>query len=1257
MPKILWKDIWIEIRHSLGRFLSILCIVALGVAFFAGIKASAPDMKHSADVYFDNYNTQDIQVFSTLGLTEEDVDEILKIKGVEDVQPLFTIDALTHLESSELVYQIFSLPKHEDINQVRLVDGRMPSKPNECLIEAPSATNELFGSYKIGDTISLYSGTKDNLSDTLKNTKFKVVGTCYTTRYLSYEKGTSSIGSGKINGFLFIPEENIKPDFYTEIDVTVTGAKDINTYTDEYFDLVNPVMERIEEIADDQVQLRIASQQKEVDKAQKKFDKEMKTAWKEIDKAKGNLQKGKNEIKKNQHKLDKAKADLDHGWNEYRKQAQQVDENLPKIIDGIRQIEEQEQKLPSLEAKLADLKKQKEELIQTKEELNQNRSQLEQAAKTIEFLEKIQDTKDELLNKREQVLVDVNLRNELIAQRDLITSKMNQITSIEAEIARLNTLKTQRPGTLVQIDINQAAIDDLIRRKNLGLITEDTYNHLMPLYEAEKTRLQNKLAEIDQADVTIQSLKAQQAQLENELGENPLNTLNSMNAQIAGIDKKYNGVNPSIILQGIDAAIQEADKHGFPQEEIKKIIEQCGGDPRDLLIQLDEGLAQIDKNLPLLENGIAQLENGIHQIHNASAKKQELLQLQQELLSAYPKLQQAYQQLSNGQAEYMSGLQQLENAKIELNKGEKELEKNENKLLKEKSKATKKIQEAQDQISSLKGEWIVLDRDSFYSYRDYEACADRMDGIASVFPVFFFLVAALVCMTTMTRMVAEQRTEIGTLKALGYSKLQISMKYIMYAFIASVAGSAIGCLIGMFVFPYIIFTAWNTMYNIETIRFAFQPGLMLMASVAVTGITLLATLLSIYKELMEVPSQLMRPKAGKAGKKILLEKIPCLWNHVSFLKKVTIRNIFRYKKRFLMTVIGISGCSALLVAGFGINDSISDIVVKQFNEIYHYDASMTLDEDSKRSEKELMNLSEVDSYFKEENIPVSIHIDDKDISGVVHIIDDNRIDAFEDFTTLRDMHSKEPIPLTDNGLYINEKMAQKMKLHVGDRVSFKDTNDTVIKGKVAGIYENYVGHNIYVTKSVYNRWSSSAKTSINYLLKTSDQSSEFERTLGSKLMNIHGAKSVTFYSALQKNFMDMIGSIKMIVVVLVISAAALAFVVLYNLSNVNISERLREIATIKVLGFTEKEVNQYVNRESLVLAFIGAVAGLFVGIGLHHLIMNLAELDDIMFGRTIAPFSFLISFILTMIFAIFVNYAMKFKLRKIKMVESLKAVE
>ncbi len=1119
MPKILWKDLFVEIRHSLGRFFSILCIVALGVAFFAGIKASAPDMKYSADTYFDKYDTQDIQVFSTIGLRRSDIDAIRKLDGVENVQALHSMDALTRLGASELVYKIFSLPDNSTINKIRLVEGRMPENDKECLLEAPNVQNELFEGYKIGDTIKLYSGTEEPLSDSLKYDEYKVVGTCYWPRYLSYEKGTSSIGSGSVNSFIFIPEADFKTDYYTEVDVTVKGARQLNTYADAYFDVVDPVLGRIENIADEQVEAQIASEQKTIDDARKELLEKMEDGQKQIKEAKEQLQSGKAELAAQESKLAGAKAQLDSGWAEYSKNKASADENLPKLDEAIAQISVQEQKIPGLQKQFEELNAQKETLSGQKAQLEEGIAQISAAA-----------------------------------------------VQKEALAARLSEIK----DGIAQIEAQLAAPD----------LPEETRQQLAA-----------------QKDV----LAASQAEIENGI------------AQI------------------------EAQEAQLPVYESQ-------------LQELNAGLDQIN-------SGIAQIEEGLSQLTQASAQKQQLIAQRNQLLAAYPQLTAAYDELVSAQAQYDSGVQQIEAARRQLASGEQEIEASQKKLDDEVKKAKEQINEGQKKIDDLDGKWIVLDRDSLYSYRDYGACADRMDGIASVFPVFFFLVAALVCMTTMTRMVDEQRTEIGTLKALGYSKWQIAMKYLMYAFLASILGSIIGCAIGMFVFPYIIFYAWNTMYLIDQIQFEFQPGLMLAASASVTGITLLATFLSIWKELLEVPSQLMRPKAGKAGKKILLERFPAIWNRVSFLHKVTIRNIFRYKKRFLMTVIGIAGCSALLVAGFGINDSISDIVHLQYDEIYHMDASVTLDGEGNAGLSKVEKTNDVSEVFAEQNLSVELTIDDKEMAGTVHIIPDSQISRFDQFTTLRTMKGHDPISLKNGGIYISEKMARKMKLNIGDTLHFKDLDGEELSAKVLGIFENYIGHQMYVTESEFKTWKTTQTPTLTYLLQLRDTSEEAQTRLGNQLMEIPDVKSVTFYSALEENFLNMISSIRMIVVVLVISAAALAFVVLYNLSNINISERMREIATIKVLGFTEKEVNAYVNRESVILAVIGSLLGLGVGIGLHHLIMNLAELDDIMFGRTILPQSFLIAFLMTIFFALMVNFVMKFKLRKIKMVESLKAVE
>lgn len=1079
MPATYLKDIFREIKISLGRFLSILCIVAIGVAFFAGIKASAPDMKNSADTYFDKYNVQDIQVYSTIGLTKKDVAAIKKIKGVKSVQPSFSMDTLSQIDSTQMVIKVISYGIDQKMNKVRVVEGRMPERENECLVEASSATNKLYGTFHIGDTIKLQSGTDEALSKSLKHTKFKIVGTCYNPNYLSYEKGSSNIGSGTVNSFIYIQNTNVLKDYYTEVDVCVKGAKDLDCYSDEYFDVVDPVLKKIKKISNKQIDARIQSYQSELDEKKQEATDKFKDAENQFNDAQNKIDSGLSEIQSNELKLQNSKDQINQGWNEYYANLQLLD-NIPTLQNAIAQIEESEKKLP------------------------------------------------ELLSQKEQVengLQQINAEGDLNTKRTLI---QNAIDFIDIALKKIENYPDSSDAETIRIKLNE-----------------------------KKELLQGQLSLIDQA-----------------------------------IAKK----------------------------------------------------AELEAILPQIQSGIEQIQAGV-------AKKAELQSQLNQLLNAKNQLNNAYVSLINGQAQYEDGVSKIEDAKNELNKSIEQLTLSKAEFNIQKHDALRELSDAQLEIDKMEGKWIVLDRNSHYSYRDYGACADRMDGIAKVFPVFFFLVAALVCMTTMTRMVDEQRNEMGTLKALGYSKLQIASKYIIYALIASILGSILGCSLGMYLFPTVIFNAWNTLYNIDQIKFLFQPGLILLASGSVTGITLLATLYSIYSELIEMPSQLMRPKAAKAGKKILLERITFIWKRLSFLQKVTARNIFRYKKRFFMTIIGIAGCSALLVAGFGINDSISDIVNQQYNVIYHYDATVS----AKTSEitSQIKSLKGVKDVYEEDHLAVTTKIENKDISTTVHIISNDK--KFKDFCTL--FNGNNEFDLDDSSVLISQKMATKLNKKAGDTIKIKDANNKVIKAKIKGVFTNYVGHHIYASESLYKSWNTNAKTTHIYLIKSKKTTKKFERNLGNKIMNIDGVQSVTFYSSLQKNFKDMIKSISYIVVVLVISAACLAFVVLYNLSNVNISERKREIATIKVLGFTRKEVDAYINRETILLTILGSLIGLGIGIGLHHLIMNLAEMDDIMFGRTINSISYVISFVMTIGFNAIINLCMHKKLNNIQMVESLKAVE
>ena len=1151
MPKVFLKNILAEIRSNFGRFLSIMAIVALGVAFFAGIKASAPDMKNSADTYFDQYRLQDVQVFSTLGLYDKDVEEIRDLKGVEDAQAIFTLDTLTNLKTTQMVVKVISYDQDNNINLIRLVDGRMPENDHECLIEAASATSNMFGTFSIGDTITLHRDD-DQVEDCLKYNDYEIVGTCYLPTYLSYQKGASNIGSGTVDTFIVIQQSAVTAEYYTEIDITIESARDVNCYDEKYFDIVDPVRERIDLLENHSVKDRMAQYQREIDDAKKDYSSQIELAQQKLEEAGEKIEAGRKEIA----------------------------ENETKVKEAEKQIAEGEKEIAENEKKLAEAKKQLDEGWQ-------------------------------------QYYDAINASEELV-------SMLNEISELEAEQASLPMLQTMQASlqqNLQSAQQVQASIEENIRQTNQQIA--QTRQNIAEL-QAQIAEIDTQLADPSLTDQQIIELQLRRAELNGQLQGQQM-MLDSLNEQLASQQ------------QSLQSAQQNTQQ---------------------LQQQLDDVNAQI-----------AKVESDAQRLEELRAKRDAYLASVPELVAAYNQLTEAQNQydegmtqlqaakitLENSKKEVQKARSQINAAKAEFAKGEKEYLEGLEEFERQKKEGLEKIEEAQNELDSLQAQWYVLDRNSHYSYRDYEACADRMDGIASVFPVFFFLVAALIVTTTMTRMVDEQRTEIGTLKALGYSRLQIAGKYIIYALIASLAGSLVGCIGGMIIFPYVIFKAWNTLYNLKTIYYLFPIKLILLASVSMILSTLLVTIATIYQQLNDSPSQLMRPKSAKAGKKVLLERVTFIWRRLSFLHKVTVRNLFRYKKRFLMTVIGIAGCSALIVAGFGINDSISDIARAQYEDIYHYDASVTLKKGSDELMQQIAAIDGVQAVYREQQITATVQINNKDAAVTIHIVDDP--EAFEEFTTLYVEKTGEHLHLDDDGVMISQKLANQLDLEVGQQLTFRDSDDKEITVTISGIFENYVYHHMYVTQKQYDSWLSLAKITEVYEIRNRSRESGFETALGNQIMALDNVTGITFYSSLQANFADMISSISFIVVVLVISAAALAAVVLYNLSNINISERVREIATIKVLGFTDREVDKYVNRESLIMTVIGAAVGLLVGIYLHDLIMNLAELDEVMFGRTINTVSFVISFFMTLGFSLVINGIMHFHLRDIQMVESLKAVE
>ena len=1078
MKSALSKDTIREIKKSFGRFLSIFAIVAIGVAFFAGVKAAAPDMKFTADKYYDDYNLMDLRVLTTMGLTNGDINAIRNIDGVKGVYPTHSKDVITTIDSSEIVLKVHAMPidnlseDNEDfINRPKLVEGRYPEKSGECLIEKGKIRSL---GLEVGSKIKIESGTKDSILDSIKVDEYTIVGTANTPYYLSYEKGYSSIGNGSVNSFIIIPESDFNMEVYTEALVTVEGAKEENSYNDSYFDITDKVKDKIEGIAGERSKIRI------------------------------------DEIKA------EAEDKLSEGKKEYNEKKLEYDN---KILDATNEIESSRQKLANSE-----------------EELNNNENKLN----------------TELANGQAQIKEG---EQALKKGKEEYTAKANQFNSSKAE--------------------------------------------------AEK-KIKEYENQVQQAEEKIPSIKEAIVAINNNLSNPnlPLEDRQKLNMQKAAYEKIISDY-----------------------EEAKGKINESKKQLSTVEAQLKEAKNKLDKSEKLLIEKKQQLENA------SSQGKKKIENGRKQIEEGKAKLEEAEKQLEESK---LSGKEQLENAEKELEDAEKKLDD-----LKE-------------------PEWTVLDRKSHYSYVDYGNAADRIDAISKVFPVFFFLVAALVCLTTMTRMVDEERGTIGTLKALGYSKAKIASKYIIYAMLASCLGSIVGLAVGMVLFPTVIFNAWGIMYVLPPVELTVNLPLCIMSMLAAVLITVSATISACYKELTETPSLLMRPKAPKEGKRILLERMSFIWNRFNFIEKVTARNIFRYKKRFFMTVIGISGCTALLLAGFGIKDSIKTIAEKQFGEILKYDSVVSMDNESDKSlKKELYekykNDDRVNSIMKGASNVGSVKDGSEDVR--VNIVVPSDVEQFKDFIKLRTRVGKKDIELDDNSVVITERLSRKLNLKVGDRLKLDNGNDVTGEVKIGAISEMYVDHYIYMTPNYYKSIFNEEAPEDTLFIKLKDTSSDVEERFGNDVMNEDIVKSVTFYSSIVNNFEDTIAGLNYVVIVLIISAGALAFVVLYNLTNINISERIREIATIKVLGFYDNEVSAYVYRENIVLTVIGALVGLGLGTILHRFIMITVELDTVMFGRNINGISYLYALVITLVFAILVNLAMYFKLKNVKMVESLKSVE
>ncbi|MGN0460764.1 MAG: FtsX-like permease family protein, partial [Ruminococcus sp.] len=685
------------------------------------------------------------------------------------------------------------------------------------------------------------------------------------------------------------------------------------------------------------------------------------------------------------------------------------------------------------------------------------------------------------------------------------------------------------------------------------------------------------------------------------------------------------------------------DKYDSKIKEEKKSLTKVGEDRISQFIK--EQQKSLDKKVAKFEKEKNSSLNKLKEQETSLAESEEQLKT----------AQQAYLMAGMDDSALKPQIEQLEKAKKSLEKAKEET----NAKLK---KTEKKLNDAQKIIDEFKEkEWYITTRDDNPGYSGFEENTQRVDNVAAVFPVFFLLVAILVCVTTMTRLIDEKRTEIGILKALGYSNRSIVVKYLIYAGSSGILGCILGIAIGVPILPRVIYYAYKMMYHMPEITIVPDWGATILSICVAILCTVLVAVFTCQKTLREKSSELMRPKAPKPGNRILLERIPGIWKHFGFTSKVTARNLFRYKARFMMTVLGVAGCTALVLAAFYLHDSITGVVDTQYGEIYHYDAMMAVKEDKTKSQltdltAEIQGDSDIEDYMLYYNKSVSAKTDDSSVTSSLYLTVPENNEKFLEMVSLRNRKTGEKYSLRDDGVIITEKLSSLLNLKEGDTftLSYNNKNTDV---KVRGITEHYVYNNIYMSQNLYKEiYGENAKYNM-IMAKIPNLTDKMERDIGNRYLENSHVAGVTFSSEIISNFNKTIRSLDMVVLVMIICAGLLALVVLYNLTNINIAERKREIATLKVLGFYNKETSAYIYRENIILTILGIVFGLILGIFLGYFIIITVEIENVMFGRSIRLLSFIWAILLTGVFSLMVNFLMHFKMKKIDMIESLKSIE
>lgn len=1125
-----------EIKQSPARFLSILGIIFLGVAFFVGIGATGPDMIKSADHYYGKTKLADMSIYSSLGFSAEDKAVLLEEENIQTVNLQYLLDL--PLSQKNTVFRFLSLTGKDELNQLHVVEGQLPKATNEILLDSNLSDAK---DYQIGDTFEILA--KDDPENQLKEHEFKIVGFAQSPEFIDNSKrGNTNVGNGSISAFAYLLPEAFQMDAYSRMLISFDDLRTEVAYSQNYVDLMNKNKAQV-------TSLLAPRKQGRLDEIREKALKE---------------------LNDNQREIDEANAQIEEG-------AKQLNDALKTLEAGKKELEAGQQTFDSEMANAeAQIRYQRDQLVSAQAELDQQRATLE--------------SQQQALNQQSK---------ELTAAEEQLEPLLAQKATLEASLAQLEGVQQQYGELVVLLD-------------GFAEVPE----------EAQPS--------------AIEAIKSTASALSAQLSASP--ELSGAFGTFAAEVTVENIAETQTVIRSAGDLIEQQ------RLEVQQSLTTLATQQQELAAArqaLVAGQAQIDAGRDALAQGQAEIDRGFEQLNQGE--------------------QTLAEQRQQGQSELDAARQEFETGQEAYEKEAQAFQKLQDETLPDLKAAQRRIDQEREKLDELEpATFTLLLRDDNPGYLEYEENANRISSIATVFPTIFFLIAALVSLTTMGRMIEEKRTEIGTYKALGYKNSEVSLKFIIYSLTAGLTGTLLGLLVGFYLFPTIIINAYGQLYNMTEFPTPWYLSYSLIGLAVGLFCTVGISMIVLRVDLMSSPATLLRPKAPKAGKTILLERIQPLWRRLNFNQKVTMRNLFRYKSRMFMTVFGIAGCTAMILTGFGLKNSISDIVPIQFNEVWRYQGIVTFDEEASTQAMEeyqaavsQLDLLSATLGMTSENLTVAQT--GKASQEVTVYVPENPAEL-SDFVSFTDRKTGEVYALGDNGVIINEKLAKLFQLAIGDTIELKNGDNEIFEVNISGITENYVGHFAYFSPTYYEEIFGEIPTYNSELLLFSEAlTKEQENQIANDLMKQDRVLNVTFLSDSSTALDDTTEILNIVVWLLIISAGLLAFIVLYNLNNINISERIRELSTIKVLGFYNKEVTMYIYRENIFLTLFGIIAGLFLGRILHGYVLATVELDMLMFSPEIHLLSYLYSSLITLFFTIIVGFVMYQKLKHVDMIEALKS--